>query len=491
MGIFRRALLLASAERYIVMVINLAMMPVVARLMGPSEFGISVLGMAALLLAESLRDFGGSAYIIQAKRLGLAEVRTAFTIMAIWTISLTILLFLTANVIAQFYHEPGLARYLNVVAMTYLFGPFVSPVFALLRREMEYGKIAIATVASTFVYALAVIGLAALGFSYMSFAWGSFISGAVGAMLGLHFYRDFSIFRLSLSKWRRLVRFGGYESVAAMLTNVREFLPYLIFGRLLDANAIGVFRRAMTICTLPQRALLGGLESVVLSGFSAHVREGHDLRDAYLHSVTMVSVVHWGSLIVLALLASPIVAVLLGAQWMEVVPLVRIIALAMMLNFSVNLTYSALVVAGNVRLMTLLNIIVVPLMALFVFIAAHWGVKAAAYSFIPIFALEICLTIFLVRACIPFAWRQLAVALWPSAAVTMLTGAGPTLVVIWAGTMELSILAGVIAGVLAGIGWFGGMWLVEHPLWGEIVRLYRAFCGWAGNALTRAAHIRS
>ncbi|MEJ2123880.1 MAG: oligosaccharide flippase family protein [Alphaproteobacteria bacterium] len=488
MGIIRRALLLASAERYIVMSINLGMMPIVARLMGPSEFGISVLGMAALMLAEALRDFGGSAYIIQAKRLSLAEIRTSFTIMAIWTISLTILLFLTANVIAQFYHEPGLARYLNVVAMTYLFGPFVSPVFALLRREMEYGKIAIVTVTSTFVYALAVIGLAALGFSYMSFAWGSFISGAVGAVLGLLFHRDFSIFRLSLSKWRRLTQFGGYESVAAMLTNIREFLPFLIFGRLLDAGAIGVFRRAMTICTLPQRALLGGLESMVLSGFSAHVREGHDLRDAYLHSVKMVSVVHWGSLMVVALLAHPIVAVLLGAQWMAVVPLVRIIALAIMLNFSVNLTYSALVVAGNIRLMMLLNIVVVPLMALFVFVTAHWGVKAAAYSFIPIYALEIGLSLYLVRACVPFTWRQLAVALWPSAAVTMITGVGPTLVVIWAGSMELSILDGFFAGGLAGVGWFGGMWLVEHPLWDEIVRMYRALCGWAGVALTRAAN---
>jgi O-antigen/teichoic acid export membrane protein len=473
------------------MTINLAMMPIVARLMGPSEFGISVLGMAALLLAESLRDFGGTAYIIQAKRLSLAEIRTAFTIMAIWTVSLTILLFLTANVVARFYHEPGLARYLNVVAMTYMFGPFVSPVFALLRREMEYGKIAVATVASTVVYASAVISLAALGFSYMSFAWGSFLSGAVGAAIGLHFFRDFSIFRLSLSKWRSLIRFGGYESVAAMLTNIREFLPYLIFGRLLDAGAIGVFRRAMTICMLPQRALLGGLESVVLSGFSAHVREGHDLRDAYLHSVTMVSVVHWGSLIVLALLASPIVAVLLGAQWIGVVPLVRIIALAMMLNFSVNLTYSALVVAGNVRLMTLLNVIVVPLMALAVFVAAHWGVTVVAFSFIPLFALEIGLTIFLLRSCIPFAWQQLVVALWPSAAVTMLTGVGPTLVVIWAGTMDLSIPAGVLGGVLAGIGWFGGMWFVEHPLWDEIVRLCRAFCVWAGNTLMRAVDTHS
>jgi O-antigen/teichoic acid export membrane protein len=205
----------------------------------------------------------------------------------------------------------------------------------------------------------------------------------------------------------------------------------------------------------------------------------------------MVSVVHWGSLIVLALLASPIVAVLLGAQWMEVVPLVRIIALAMMLNFSVNLTYSALVVAGNVRLMTLLNVIVVPLMALLVFVAAHWGVTVAAFSFIPVFALEIGLTIFLVRSCIPFTWQQLVVALWPSAAVTMLTGVGPTLVVIWAGTMELSILTGVFAGVLAGIGWFGGMWLVKHPLWDEIVRLCRAFCVWAGDTLMRAVDTHS
>ena len=182
MSSIRRAFFFASAERYIVIAINFALVPIIARLMGPAEFGISVLGMAALAIAEVIRDFGGGAYIIQEKHLTIERIRTAFTITLAWTLVLAVTLFAAAEPLARFYEVPGLKLYLQIVAISYLIGPFVAPLFALMQREMAFDKIAIITIFSTLTNAAFTITLARLGYSYLSFALANVASATCGML---------------------------------------------------------------------------------------------------------------------------------------------------------------------------------------------------------------------------------------------------------------------------------------------------------------------
>ena len=64
-----RALLFASGGRYLVMGVNLVSATVLARLLTPSEFGISVLGTSLLGVAEAIRELGSTAYLVQQKDL--------------------------------------------------------------------------------------------------------------------------------------------------------------------------------------------------------------------------------------------------------------------------------------------------------------------------------------------------------------------------------------------------------------------------------------
>jgi O-antigen/teichoic acid export membrane protein len=475
MSSIRRALFFASTERYIVILINLAMVPIVARLMGPSEFGISVLGMAALAIAEVVRDFGGSAYIVQERELTIERVRTCFTLTLVWTGALAVLLFCLSGPLARFYDAPGLEAYLHVVAISYIIGPFVGPLFALLRREMAFDKIAIITVASTIIYSAAMIGFAALGFSYMSFAWANIVSAICGMLLGFYFRPDFSIFRLSLTDWRKLANFASYQTVAYVLLSLWEFIPYLIFGRLLDVTAVGVYQRATTLCLLPKKAILGGLASVALSAFSASVRDGADLKANYLRAVTFITGVQWPCLAILSMLAHPIVGILLGAQWQAVAPLVSIMAAALMFNFSVNLTASVLIAAGAVRLAFLTYLIVVPASALIVGLAARYGLIAVAWSNFLVVPLEMLVALHFTRRAIPFRLRELFTALLPSALVTLCAIAGPWLVIAAHGwRFDLSFVETVLACGLAAVGWFIGLLLARHPLYDELIRALKS-----------------
>src|ERR1700678_1283064 len=92
MASLRRALLFASGGRYVVMGVNLATATVLARLLTPAEFGISVLGASLLGVAEAVRELGSVAYLVQQKDLTRAKIRTVFTISLIVTSVVTLVL---------------------------------------------------------------------------------------------------------------------------------------------------------------------------------------------------------------------------------------------------------------------------------------------------------------------------------------------------------------------------------------------------------------
>ena len=470
MSSIRRAFFFASAERYVVILISFALVPIIARLMGPAEFGISVLGMAALAIAEVIRDFGGAAYIIQEKQLTIERVRTAFTITLIWTLTLTVGLLLAAEPLSRFYEVPGLKLYLQIVAISYLIGPFVAPLFALMQREMAFDKIALITIITTITNAAFTITFASLGYSYLSFALANVASACCGMVLGFYFRPQFSVFRISLVEWRRLVNFGQYQMGVGMLACLWSYVPYLIIGRMLDNTAIGLYQRAATVATLPIKAV-SAIDYVAFPAISAHLREGGDIKQAYLRAVIFITGVHWPGLIVLALLAHPLVAILLGHNWLAVAPLVFIMALARLFGFAGSLTNSSLLAAGRARQLFLLHLIIVPVAIGFTALSAPYGINAVAWAMFLTAPFEFAVALYFIRQFVTFSLAELFSALLPSAVVMLLTALGPLLIVAthgWGEHLPFSTLMAAL--VLAGISWVGGLWLTNHPLLDELRR---------------------
>lgn len=461
----RRAFLWVSAGRYLVLAINLAATVVLARLLTPDEFGLAVLGGAVLAVAEAIRALGGGAYIVQKKELAPNDVRSNFTVSLAVTIVLTAPLVLLSGPLTRYFLAPDLGRYLQVAALGYLTGPFVYPISALMSRQLEFGTIALIGTATAAVNAAASVGLAALGFSFMSFAWASAISAIAGMVLYLYVWKDRSIFRPRIRGCRDVIAFGAYASAAAVLSQISETLPYLILGRLLNAEAVGLGQRAVTLSLFPERVILAGVGAVALPALSREVREGGSLKHSYFRAIELITAALWPALVVLTLLAGPFVAVVLGRQWREVAPLIQIMATALLFSFPVSLQYPTLVAAGSIRYLPPV-VVVQSVMSLGVLVvAAQHGLYAAALSTLLIVPLNSVISLLLVRFVVGFRWIDLIYATSKSAVCAMLSAAGPAVVALATGRLaDLPLAAAMLAMLLAGCGWFGGLWLTRHPM---------------------------
>ncbi|MBV8524308.1 MAG: lipopolysaccharide biosynthesis protein [Acetobacteraceae bacterium] len=465
MNSIRKSLVFSMGEKYGVYGINLIGTVVLSRLLAPHDFGVFMVGASMSTLIDSLRDFGVGSYLVQEPEITKQKVRSAFTIAMALSLLCAAGLLASAGPIADFYNEPGLARIMPFFAANFLLLPFSTPAMNLLRRELAFDALAAINLVAAAANVAIVAALAELGFGYMSFAWAALLSNLVRTAAALFYRPTFWAFAPAIVEWRTVASFGGYSSLTSLLNIFYSSLPQLILGRVLGFGAVGLYDRANKLCELPDRFIGAALQPVILPALAERVRNRGDLKGPYLRAITYMTAVQWPILVCLALLADPVVRILLGQQWAEVIPILRIIALASLWMFAAFLSYPALVAVGRVRDTFVSSIIALPPCILLTFAASFYGLEAAAATQFINLPLAVYIALRFIRRHIPFTWGEMLQAVRKSAVVALCTALGPIAMIAMAGFhFDLSIPAMALALTGSAIGWLAGLVITDHPI---------------------------
>jgi O-antigen/teichoic acid export membrane protein len=471
-SVARRALLSASLEQYGLLLINLCTIATLARLLSPTEIGISVIGMGISTIVFSLREFATAEFLIQKHTIEKNDVQTSFTILLGLSLILGAGLYTAKPALAQFYKEPGLESFLTLTIICALIDVMTFPKVALLRRDLAFGTIARLRTASLAVTSSSTIILAVLGHSYMSYAWGMLLGVATNAVLTLVAQPVTLYFKPNLKSWREVVEFGRYRGATEITDRMYDALPQLVLGRVMPATAVGIYNRANAVCTIPDRMLLGAIFSVSFPALVAQVRNGKDVRASYVRSLCYITALYWPSLALLAILAHPVVNTILGSSWDQAIPIVQILALSSIFWFPCILTSPMLLALGKNRDAFLSNILSRFSGATVLCAASTFGLTTMAASQLVAIPLQMLISFHYVRKHAPFSWAELLSGLWRSAAVTMGALAGPMVLI--ASTdfhFDMPLSQAVIAAMLAIPGWLAALALTQHLILSEIARL--------------------
>lgn len=480
----RSALAFALVDKFATVAITITTMAVISRILTPAEVGQFLVAAAIVVLIEAFRDFGVAACIVREPELTRPFVRTATTVVTLLSLALGALVFALSGAIAAYYGDPALATLIAIGALGFLFAPVANPRLALLKRDMAFGRIAAISVTATLANAVASIALALAGFGAASLVWGSVLAAVVSAMLTLMVRRELWMFLPSLHSWRQVVPFGAWSSAVTVLGMLYDHMPRLILGRVLGFTAVGLFGRSLSLVQMPERMVLSAVQPVVLSDMSTRARQGSSLAAPYLSGVSHLTALQWPALVVLALLADPVVRIALGGQWLEAVPLVRILAIGAMGLFPLYLAFPAFVALGRIRDMALASLISLPLAMAIIWGAASFSLEVVAWATWVVGPLQAFVMLMFLRRHVGFAWRELAAVAGRSFAVAMGTGAIPAAMVLALGA-SLSLVETALALVGAFVGWLASLALTGHPLHAEIRHIAGEIARRAGERLAR------
>ena len=460
-----RSVLYSAFDRYVGQVFFFATAAIMARLLTPAETGLFLIVNALVMLADNFRSFGVGIYIVQAPEIRRQTVQSAFTLTLALSLLMSAAIVACAGPVARFYDAPEIAPLLRLAAIGFIVVPFGSPITALLQREMAFHSLAVVNIAGAVAGAVATVAFGLAGFGAMSYVCGFLAQGLAVAAAAFAIRPEPWLFRPCFADLRRILSFGTITSAVTVTNMVCDMVPRLVFGKLLGMDAVALYGRAVNICQLPDRILVSALQPVVLPAMAARLRQEGEIKSVYLRGHAMMSALQWPGFLMIAMLADPIVLVLLGDQWGEVAPLLRIMAIANMALAPAFMTFPALVSMGRVRDTLTSSLISLPPSVALVVLASTVSLDMVAVSLLVTAPLQMGTALVFVKRAIGLSWPELVRASRDSLVVSLATAIVPAAVLIISphgfalGWTETAV---AVTGGFA--GWLAACCLIRHPL---------------------------
>jgi lipopolysaccharide exporter len=312
--------------------IQLVAQIVLARLVGPSEFGYYSLVFMVVGIAYILTELGLSSALIQSRDMTDGDIRYVWTRMLVAGFTGAALLLYFADTLANLLQLPEAAPYLQLASIPLVVQLLSAVPLALLRKELDFKSIQFAQVSGM------LIGQVGVGFALawmLHSAYAIVIAWTVQLILAWAFmYRKtrHSI-KLALTPVAGgLSRYG----VAAWTANIAnwgiENLHMLAAGRFFGAATLGHYSVSSNLVRYPTNHLVTTLQSVMFPASAAAQDDPEAVAAAYLAVLALVGLLTIPTFVACGILAHELIVLLYGPTWSDAALILLPLALAMPLH---------------------------------------------------------------------------------------------------------------------------------------------------------------
>jgi lipopolysaccharide exporter len=259
--------------------------------------------------------------------------------------------YLAAPGLAELYRNPDVVPVLRVLGGMFLIAPLGSVPEALLLRDLAFRRLFWVELLPSLVPGLISIALALAGLGVWALVWGT-LAGATlrsGALWLQVSWRP----RLGVNpaEWPRLLRFGGWVSVEAVLGWAIVYLDQAFAGRFLGATSTGFYRMGLALALFPAQGVSQTLSRMLFPAYSRLQDERERLREGLQRCIRVVAILSVPTGVAFVAFADPLIPLLLGERWRPTVDVVRLLAVSGVLASLVSVAPPLYKAIGRVDIM--------------------------------------------------------------------------------------------------------------------------------------------
>jgi len=299
---------------------------ILARLLGPEDYGLVGMVAAFTGVLSLFRDFGLSSAAIQRAEVTEEQISTLFWINLLVGVLLTLLTVAMAPAIAAFYHQPRLVAVSAVMALGFLFNAGGIQHSVLLQRQMRFTTMAVISTVSLAVGTIVGIAGAKAGYGYWALVAMTITSpfvATIGFWMAAAWIPGRPRRRAGI---RSMMHFGGALTLNSLLAYLAYNAEKILIGRYWGADAIGIYGRAYQLINIPTDNLNTAIGEVAFSALSRLQDDLERLKSYFLKGYSLVLGLTIPITIACALFPDDIIRVLLGSKWVEAAPIFRLLA---------------------------------------------------------------------------------------------------------------------------------------------------------------------
>ncbi|WP_353063321.1 lipopolysaccharide biosynthesis protein [Tunturibacter psychrotolerans] len=361
--------------------LRLGSLMILARLLGPKDFGL--VGMVTVFtgVLTLFRDFGLSSAAIQRTTVTEEQISTLFWINIFVGALLTLLAIALAPVITAFYHEPRLFMVTVVLAVGFLFNAAGVQHGALLQRQMRFTTLAAINTVSLIVGTAIAIGGAKAGYGYWALVAMSItlpFTNTVGCWLTVTWIPGRPRRGVGI---RSMMRFGGTITLNGLVAYVANNFEKVLLGRYWGVDALGLYGRAYQLINIPTDNLNSAAGEVAFSALSRLQGDPDRLKNYFLKGYTVILALTLPVTVACALFADDMISVFLGPKWGAAAPIFRLLAPTILAFAIVNPLFWLLSSLGLVERSLKMGLVIAPVMILSYLVAVPYGPRGVAVAY--------------------------------------------------------------------------------------------------------------
>lgn len=347
---------------------------VMARLLSPSDYGITALPAVFMAVAGVFIEGSFGAALIRKQDLTQKDLSTAFYYSIAMGGAMYVILFFTAPFIADFYNTPILTSLIRVTALTFLWGPLGTPQSVILNRRLDFKTPTRISIINKIAGAIVGIIAAYNGYGL----WALVLSGMISSLLGLiqtwFAVRWLPTERFSKESFRYLWNYGNKLIATRLIDTLYSNIAPIILGKFGGTTDLGNYNRAKGYAMMPSSNIVGVLNGVTFPVLSKMQNDTEALRRNYRKMIRVSAYLLFPIMLMLSALARPLVITMITEKWEACIILLQLLCFVFMWQPIHILNMNLLQVMGRTDLTLKLEMIKKPIAALLIICALPFGV---------------------------------------------------------------------------------------------------------------------
>jgi O-antigen/teichoic acid export membrane protein len=453
----RSAVFWRSGSQIVAQIVMWSATLLVVRLLEPSNYGLFAMTQVVSAIFAVFNGSGFASALVQSDSADDNQIAQVFGMMILLNGTLAVVQWLIAPLAAAHFNQPVVGDMLRVLALSYLAMPLIQVPSAVLSRGLDFKKQAIANFTAAVASAITALTCAYSGYG----VWTLVITPLV-----MFYVRGFGLM-IASGLWirpsfnfrgaRSTMAFGGALLVSQILWVIQSQADIAIAGSMFDPYHLGLYSEALFLTQIFTAKFIPPLNEVAFPSYVELKNTGTVVASAFVSTVRLTMFVAAPLYLGMAVTAGPFIETVFGPKWLEMIPFVRLLALAMPF-FALQIIFSPATNAmGKPRIYVMSSAAGAIIMPSAFLIGIQYGALGLGYAWLIGAPLLLLVTMIVSLPTIGARGRDVLMAVLPSALaagamagvvllITPIVGALPA-------PLRLAILVAVGAAVYLGLSW--------------------------------------
>ena len=302
---------------------------------------------------------------------------------------------------------------------------------------------------TTIVSGILSIILAVAGYGVWSLIYPQFLNLLIKVILYWHYQHWIPKLAFSLKSFYDLFGFGSRIFASTLLSTFSGNIYSLVIGKMFSARLLGFYSRADGYAALPAQTITGVLDSVTYPVFSKFQDDDVQLVNSFRRILRVSAYVIFPIMTGLAVLAKPLVVVLVTEKWLSCVAYLQVLCFARVWLHVQNLNLNVLKAKGCSNLLLNLELVRQLAVIFFLVLTASFGIMTICIGSIFAALVSMFANSYFTGKEIQFGVVKQLKEMLPSMFYSSLMGLIIYISTIFISSMLLKVLIGIFIGVVS------------------------------------------